>query len=43
MREISETIRTGKGRFYVIVRAATDIYPHTGGIPVDFALSRTLK
>jgi hypothetical protein len=43
MRGISETIRTGKGRFYVVVRAAGDIYPHTGGIPVDFTLSRTLK
>ena len=43
MRDISETIRTGKGRFYVVVRAAGDIYPHTGGIPVDFALSRSLK
>ncbi len=43
VREISDTIRNGKGRFYVVVRAATDIYPHTGGIPVDFTLSRTLK
>ena len=43
MRGISETIRNGKGRFYVVVRAATDIYPHTGGVPVDFALSRTLR
>jgi hypothetical protein len=43
MRDISDTIRSGKGRYYVIVKAATDVYPHTGGIPVAFELSRSLK
>jgi hypothetical protein len=36
-REIS----AGKGRFYIVARAVTDVYPHTGGIPVTFDLSRT--
>ena len=36
-------IKRGKGRFYIVARAARDIYPHTGGVPVTFALSRTPK
>lgn len=36
-------IKRGRGRFYIVARAARDIYPHTGGVPVTFALSRTPK
>ncbi len=35
-----QQIKNGRGRFYIIARAAQDIYPHTGGIPVTFELSR---
>lgn len=38
-----QAIRTGSGRFYIIARAASDVYPHTGGIPVAFSLSRNPK
>ncbi len=34
-------IRDGRGRFYIVARAVADVYPHTGGIPVTFDLSRT--
>ncbi len=36
-------IKRGKGRFYIVARSARDIYPHTGGVPVTFQLSRTPK
>ncbi|MBD5634552.1 MAG: DUF3084 domain-containing protein [Candidatus Eremiobacteraeota bacterium] len=36
-------IKTGRGRFYIVAHAAVDVYPHTGGIPLTFALSRTPK
>ncbi len=36
-------IRAGRGRFYIVARAVADVYPHTGGIPVTFDLSRTPK
>jgi tetrahydromethanopterin S-methyltransferase subunit B len=39
----SRAIRTGHGRYYLVVQAAIDVYPHTGGIPVEFVLSRTPK
>jgi hypothetical protein len=42
-RETEATVKEGKGRFYIIARAATDVYPHTGGIPVTFTLSRNPK
>jgi hypothetical protein len=42
-RETQATVKSGKGRFYITARAATDVYPHTGGIPVSFTLSRTPK
>ncbi len=41
IRQTSEAIQTGRGRFYIQVRAAIDVYPHTGGIPVEFVLSRS--
>ncbi|MBC5809567.1 MAG: DUF3084 domain-containing protein [Candidatus Eremiobacteraeota bacterium] len=34
-------IRDGRGRFYIVARTPIDVYPHTGGIPVSFELSRT--
>ncbi len=33
-----ERIRAGKGRFHLIARAQTDIYPHTGSLPIDIEL-----
>ena len=39
-RRTQEVVRTGRGRFYIIARAASEVYPHTGGVPVTFALSR---
>jgi hypothetical protein len=42
-RRTREEVRTGRGHFYIIARAASDVYPHTGGIPVTFALSRNPK
>ncbi len=35
-----KAIRTGSGRFHLIARAQTDIYPHTGGLPIDISLTR---
>ncbi len=37
----SRTIRSGRGRYFIVARATTDIYPHTGDIPVSFQLNRT--
>lgn len=37
----TRTIRGGRGRFFIIARATTDVYPHTGDIPISFELSRT--
>ncbi len=39
----SRTIRSGRGRFFIIARATSDVYPHTGDIPVSFELSRQPK
>lgn len=36
-------IKKGRGRFYIIARAQRDIYPHTGGVPITFVLSRNPK
>jgi hypothetical protein len=36
-------IKAGRGRFYLVARAASDVYPHTGGIPVTFELGRKPK
>ncbi len=36
-------IKRGRGRFYITARAVRDVYPHTGGVPVGFSLSRTPK
>ncbi len=37
------TIKKGRGRFYIVARATRVVYPHTGGVPVTFHLSRTPK
>ena len=42
-RRPRQAVLAGKGRFYIVARATTDIFPHTGDIPVSFALSRTPK
>ena len=42
-RQIREAIRRGRGRFYIVAKAAIDIYPHTGAIPIGFELQRTPK
>jgi hypothetical protein len=36
-------IKAGRGRYYIVAHAAADVYPHTGGIPVTFVLSRNPK
>ncbi len=41
VRATQHAISAGRGRFYIVARAVTDVYPHTGGIPVTFDLSRT--
>ena len=41
--QTSHAIRSGRGRFYIVARATSDVYPHTGDIPVSFALGRTPK
>lgn len=40
-KQIGEEIRAGSGRFHIEAKAAQDIYPHTGGMLIDFVLSRT--
>jgi len=42
-RQAQATVRAGHGRYYIVARAAADVYPHTGGIPVTFSLSRNPK
>jgi hypothetical protein len=39
----THTIRSGRGRFFIVARATSDVFPHTGDIPVAFDLSRTPK
>jgi hypothetical protein len=44
--QIDETIaqiKAGRGRFFIVAEAASDVYPHSGGIPVGFELRRSLK
>ncbi len=41
--QTSQSIRSGRGRFFIVARATSDVYPHTGDIPVSFALGRTPK
>lgn len=44
--EIQSTVReikAGHGRYFIVAHAASDVYPHTGGIPVTFVLSRNPK
>ena len=38
-----DEIRRGHGKYYIVARAAIDVYPHTGGFPVEFVLSRNPK
>jgi hypothetical protein len=40
VEETRRTVREGRGRYFLVARAATDIYPHTGGVPLEFELSR---
>jgi hypothetical protein len=43
VQDTRRAIRTGSGHFYIIARATSDVYPHTGGVPVAFELSRKPK
>lgn len=36
-------IKKGRGRFYIVARATREVFPHTGGVPIAFRLSRTPK
>jgi hypothetical protein len=38
--EITSKIRTGRGHFQIVAKAAGDIYPHVGGLPVRISLVR---
>ena len=40
VQQITDMIRRGKGRFRIVALARTDVYPHTGGLPVELALVR---
>jgi hypothetical protein len=40
---MQRAIRAGKGRYYIIARAAGDVYVHSAGVPVRFELSRLAK
>lgn len=42
-RQMRDAIRSGRGRYYIIAKAAIDVYPHTGAIPIDFELQRSPK
>jgi tetrahydromethanopterin S-methyltransferase subunit B len=42
-RQMREQIRTGRGRFYIVAKAALDVYPHTGAIPIAFDVQRKPK
>lgn len=37
---IQQQVQHGRGRFRVIAKAAQDIYPHLGALPLDFAVAR---
>ncbi len=41
VQDMQRAIKSGRGRFYIIARAATDVYVHSAAIPVTFALSRS--
>jgi hypothetical protein len=38
IREIAARITRGGGHYMLEARAATDIYPHLGGLPLTFSL-----
>jgi hypothetical protein len=40
-KDYVDRIRLGKGRFRIVARAQADIYPHTGGLPIDIDLIRS--
>jgi hypothetical protein len=42
-KQIGDEIRAGSGRFHIEARAAQDIYPHTGGMLIEFTLSRSAR
>jgi hypothetical protein len=41
--KMQRDIKEGKGRFYIIARATSDVYVHTAAVPVTFVLSRSPK
>jgi outer membrane murein-binding lipoprotein Lpp len=43
VEQTTDEIRRGRGKYYIVARAAVDVFPHTGGFPVEFVLSRTPK
>lgn len=43
VEQTTDEIRRGRGKYYIVARAAADVYPHTGGFPVEFVLSRNSK
>ncbi len=43
VEEMQREIRSGKGRYYIIARATSDVYVHSSAVPVTFVLSRSPK
>jgi len=39
--QTSRDIHAGHGRFYIVANATTDVFPHTGDVPIAFMLRRT--
>ena len=37
---IQQQVQHGRGRFRVLAKAAQDIYPHLGALPLDFSVAR---
>ncbi len=40
VQDMRSTIKAGKGRYYIVARASRPVFPHTGGVPVQFELTR---
>ncbi len=38
--QTSRDIHAGHGRFYIVANATTDVFPHTGDVPIAFTLRR---
>lgn len=39
VERMTAEIKAGRGKYRIVARAAQDIFPHTGGTPIEFVLS----